>query len=68
MSYSQRHIEDALTWIEHNHPGGVALVARALAETGPVASRYAVRVVDGVAYAYDYAKGPFPVAVQKVKP
>lgn len=33
MSHLAKQLGDALTWIERNHPGGVALVARALAET-----------------------------------
>jgi hypothetical protein len=43
MSHDAKHLGDALTWIERNHPGGIALVARALAETYPPSSSTAPR-------------------------
>ena len=36
--YTKEHLGDALTWIERNTPGGIALVARALSETYPEAN------------------------------
>ena len=44
MIYSREHLSAALTWIERNHPGGIALVARALyfsfpGEEGPSSDR-----------------------------
>jgi hypothetical protein len=35
QAYPWEHLSAALAWIEQNHPGGIALVARALSETYP---------------------------------